>query len=117
MKRDTMVGDRISLLLAGWLFLSPWIVGFTNLTSAAAVAWIGALAIASVAVSALWSVTRLKETINLFVGLLLIASPWLLHIRSDVQPSDALFQTGIVFVTVAILELWVMRKPAQAATA
>lgn len=117
MKRDTMVGDLISLVLAGWLFLSPWIVGFTNLTSAAWTAWLGALVIGGVAVSSLWSVTRLKQSINLVAGLVLVASPWLLHITSELKPTSALFQTGIVFVTVAVLELWMMRKPVQAASA
>jgi hypothetical protein len=117
MKRDTMVGDLISALLAGWLFLSPWIVGFTNLTAAAWSAWIGALVVGGVAISALWSVTRAKEAINLVTGLLLIASPWLLHFATELKPASAVFQPGIVFVTVAVLELYVMRKPAPAATA
>ncbi len=117
MKRDAMVGDLIVLVLAGWLFISPWLFGFTDLTAVSWVAWIGAVAVGAVALAALVSVTRWLESLNLVFGLALVVAPWLLNIVDKPKPATALFQTGLIVVTVAVLELLVMPKSAQAATA
>jgi hypothetical protein len=118
MKREAMVGDLVTLVLAVWLFLSPWIVGFTNLTLTAWIAWIVAIAIGAVSVAALAAVTRTKEWLNLALGLLLVISSWAVHFAAKQQIFDVLFQTGLIVAVVAILELWVMRKePAPASAA
>ncbi len=53
MKRETMVGDVVNLILAIWLFLSPWLVGFSGLMPAAWAAWLTAIAVAIFAIAAL----------------------------------------------------------------
>ena len=117
MKRHAMVGDLVSLVLAGWLFLSPWIVGYTALTAASWVAWLAGLAIVAVAALALMTVRTWTQWTNLALGLILMAAPFALHMLDKVHATDALFQTGIVVVTIAALELGVLyavRKPAAA---
>lgn len=113
MKRDSMVGDLIVVVLAMWLFLAPWIVGFTNMTAAACVAWVGAIAVGGIAVTALRNPKTWKEWANLALGLALIAAPWIVHVTGQQKVEDALFQTGVVVAVVAILEIGVLRKTVE----
>ncbi|MBI1204615.1 MAG: hypothetical protein GC182_19100 [Rhodopseudomonas sp.] len=117
MKRNAMVGDLVSLVLAGWLFLSPWIVGYTALTAASWVAWLAGLAIVAVAALALKSVRIWTQWTNLVLGLILVASPFALHMLDKVHATDCLFQTGIVVVIIAVLELGVLYSIREPATA
>ena len=69
MKRNEAFADVINLILAAWLFLSPWIVGFSGVMPAAWVAWLTGIAIGVFAIAALSAFAEWEEWINLILGL------------------------------------------------
>ncbi len=118
MKRETMVGDVINLLLAIWLFLSPWLVGFSGLTPAAWAAWLSAIAVAAFAIAALSALAEWEEWINLILGVWLLVSPWLLRISNEHSPTITLSLTGVVIGVIAAIEIWLLhRSPPPRVTA
>jgi len=117
MKRETMFGDVINIVLAAWLFLSPWIVGFAGVTAAGWTAWLTAIAIGIFAIAALTALAEWEEWINLVLGLWLLVSPWVLGISGQYGPTLTLCLTGIAVSVVAAIEIWVMhRNPPQVTT-
>lgn len=118
MKRNQAVGDVLNLILAIWLFLSPWIVGFTTLTPAAWTAWLSAIAIAVFAIAALSAFAEWEEWINLILGIWVLISPWVVRIAANEAPKVVLFLTGLAVAIIAAVELWIMhRVPPRATTA
>jgi len=118
MRRNTMVGDVINLVLAAWLFLSPWIVGFTGVMPAAWTAWITAVAIAIFAIAALAAYAEWEEWINLILGLWALISPWAIGFSANEAPRLVLFLTGLAVAIVAAVEIWIMhRSPPRTTTA
>jgi hypothetical protein len=113
-----MIGDVINLLLAVWLFLSPWIVGFAGLMPAAWTAWLSAIAIGVFAVAALAAFAEWEEWINLALGLWVLISPWVVRISTDQPAMLTLFLTGAAVAVVAAVELWILhRSPPRMTTA
>ena len=95
MKRNQVVGDVLNLILAIWLFLSPWIVGFAGLMPAAWTAWLSAIAIAVFAIAALSAFAEWEEWINLILGIWVLISPWVVGVSADKAPTVVLFLTGL----------------------
>jgi hypothetical protein len=117
MKKDIGFADVINLILAIWLFLSPWIVGFTGLTPAAWTAWLTAIAIAIFAIAALAAFAEWEEWISLVLGLWLAVSPWVVHVASNHAATMVLSLTGIVVAVLAALELWMLHRTPPRLTA
>jgi uncharacterized membrane protein len=80
--------DLIIAVIGIWTFLSPWFLGsVAGLTVAANVAWslhILGLAIAVVGIAAMVAYRVWEEWVEIVLGLLLLASPWILHFRDFV---------------------------------
>ncbi|MGH6725928.1 MAG: SPW repeat protein [Pseudolabrys sp.] len=117
MKRNVAYGDVINLILAVWLFLSPWIVGFTGLAPAAWTAWLSAIAIAVFAIAALSAFAEWEEWINLALGIWVLISPWVVRVSADQHPTIVLFVTGLAVAIVAAVELWLLHRTPPPVTA
>lgn len=111
MKRDIGFADVINLMLAVWLFLSPWLAGFTGVTVAAATAWLTAIAIAIVAIAALARLAEWEEWINLVLGIWLLVSPWVIGVASIQGAMMSLLLTGVAVAALAALEIWMLHRP------
>lgn len=70
--------DRIEVALGLWLVASPFALGLQDPQSAAWAAIIAGVAIVTFAVDAFYYPEIVEEWGNLAIGLLLLASPWLL---------------------------------------
>lgn len=111
MKRNLMIGDTSNVVIAAWLFLSPWIVGFTGLMPAAWTAWLTAIAIGVFAVAALAAFAEWEEWINFVLGLWAIASPWVVGFSTDQAATMVLVLTGLVVAAIAAIEIWLLHRP------
>jgi len=106
--------DAANLLLAVWLFISPWVLGFAPAltsgsvaTSSAVVAWnawILAVVIGVFAIAALIKARPWEEWINLIAGAWLFISPWVLgyYLTNPV----ALWNSLIIGALVFVLSIW-----------
>jgi hypothetical protein len=114
--------DWINLILAVWLFLSPWIINFggsayagitetgaggygaaTNVAAAAWNAWIFGVIVFLIALSAIGRMQFWQEWINLLIGIWLFIAPWVLGF---VALPGASWDHWIVGVLVFIFAAW-----------
>jgi len=108
--------DISNLALGGFLFLSPWIFGFTSdlgwHTSWMAGTAIGVIAIFSIG-DLFASVTipnfiETEEWLNLAIGLWLAACPRILGFHGDTMAMQVHLAVGLVIAAIAVVEIWVM---------
>jgi hypothetical protein len=98
--------DWINLILGLWTFASPWIFGFAAGTSAPArVMWILGAAIIVFAAFAVYMHKAWEEVINILLGILLIASPWLLGFTEQSTPTTNAVVVGLLVTAFAV---WAM---------
>lgn len=104
MRRSNRWQEWVSLAAGAWLFVSPWLLGFTATPVAAWTAY--ALGIVVVAVS-LWAMTireaRNAELIGAIVGALVFVAPWVLAFTAA---SAATVNAWIVGAVVVVASLW-----------
>jgi hypothetical protein len=117
MKQETFVGDLINLILAIWLFVSPWLVGFAGSMPPAWVAWLSAIAVAVFAIAALASLAEWEEWINLILGIWLIISPWVARFSTQYDPKLTISLTGLAIAVIAAIEIWLMHRTPPRVTA
>jgi hypothetical protein len=100
--------DVLNLILAGLLFFSPWLFGFSTgaqWQTASVVGLIMAvLSIAAIAAFAVW-----EEWLNLAAGLALIVSPWLLGFQNSAAMNIDV-AIGVTVAALAALEVWLTRE-------
>ena len=110
--------DGVNLLLAIWLFISPWVLQFypgaaTGVMAAAWNAWILAIVIGVFAIAALVKTQPWEEWINLIAGAWVFASPWVLHFNAG--HTLVLWNSLIVGALVFALSIWdLITQPAMA---
>jgi hypothetical protein len=107
--RKGAIFDVINLGLGVFLFLSPWMFGFTNFGRHTS--WMAGTAISIVALFAIVEFFESEEWINLIVGLWVATCPWTLEFFGfDAQMTMTEMQThllvGLVVALLASLELW-----------
>lgn len=95
--------DWVNLILAVCLFLSPWVLGFMDMSTAAWNAWIVGVALAVLAVATLSAFAEWEEWASAVLGLWLIVAPWALGFATDAQ---ALFTHVVIGVLVAAFSAW-----------
>lgn len=100
--------DWLNLVLACWLFISPWVLGFApgGADAAAGAAWncwIFAIVIGVFSVAALVRPRPWEEWINLLSGVWLFISPWLIGFSGS---TPALWNALIVGALVFIAATW-----------
>ena len=108
--------DIVNLALGGFLFVSPWIFGFSSRlgwhTSWMAGAALVIVAIFSIA-DLLDSVSfpaffEQEEWITLTFGVGLAVCPWVLSFQADTMAMQVHLVVGVVVATIAVVELWVL---------
>jgi hypothetical protein len=107
--------DFSNLALGVFLFLSPWIFGFTSALGWHT-SWIAGTAIVVIAMfsigdlfaSAIPSFIETEEWLNLAIGLWLAACPWILGFHGDMLAMQVHLAVGLVIAAIAVIELWVM---------
>jgi hypothetical protein len=98
--------DLYNLLLATFLFISPWLFARANATAAMELR-ASAAAIALLSVAAMVAFANWEEWANLLLGLWLIVSPWVLGFA---HTSAMHFSIGVgaAVAFLAALELWLV---------
>ncbi len=104
--------DRVNLTLAALLFVSPWMMGYTDLTIAAQAAWISALVVAIVSAAATTlHFSEWEEWVNFLAGAWIIAAPWILHFHEFGDAVAGFVCIGMIITTIALSELWEVHHP------
>lgn len=98
--------DLFNLVLAGFLFLSPWLLGFAGATMPARNAWIVAVVLALVAVTALMAFAEWEEWVNVVLGLWLMAAPWMLGFTDSFYAFWTHLVLGALTATVSAWAVW-----------
>ncbi len=106
--------DLCNLLLAGLLFISPWIMGFVGVTMPAWNAWIVAVALAVVAFAALSVFAEWEEWVNLLLGIWLMAAPWVLGFTGNFNAFWTHIALGVLTATVSAWAVWDYRHEPHA---
>lgn len=104
--RKELIPDVLNLLLGAGLFVSPWILKFSNETTASWNAWISGLAIAVLAIAALANFAEWEEWIALAVGIWVAASPWVVHFSANATATPLHVIAGVVIAAVAAVRIW-----------
>jgi SPW repeat len=110
--RPESVLDLYNLLLAMFLFISPWLFAHANRTAAIDLRASGA-AIAVLSLAAMVAFSKWEEWANLLLGFWLIVSPWVLgfpHTRA----MHFSIAVGAAVAFLAMLELWLVYDRAHA---
>ena len=104
MRRSSRWQEWVSLVAGAWLFVSPWILGFTAVPVAAWTAYV--LGIVVVAAS-LWAMTareaRNAALIGAILGALVFVAPWVLGYTAE---RAARIDAWIVGAVVVVASLW-----------
>jgi hypothetical protein len=95
--------DIANLVLGGWLFISPWILGFTGTELIARNAWIFGVIVAVLALLAIFVYQKWEEWVNAAIGVWIFVSPWVLGAATN---PTILWNSLIVGALLVILALW-----------
>lgn len=121
--------DWAMLVLAVWLFLSPWILGFAvgapvegaaataGFTIAAWNAWVLGVVIAVLALWAAFQFAEWHDWVNGVLGVWLVASPWILGFAALTTAVWNFVVVGLLIVALAAWELWEVRHQPSSRTA
>jgi hypothetical protein len=121
--------DWVMLVLAVWLFLSPWILGFAGapLVEGEAVAggpgvaawnaWIVGIVIGALAIWAVYSFAEWHDWANGVLGVWLVIAPWVLGFAAVSAAVWNHVVVGLLIVVAAAWELWDVRHQTSKATA
>ncbi|SRR6266852_5849474 len=106
--RDKALVDVVNLALGAFLFLSPWIFGFTS-ELAWHTSWMAGSVIVIVAIMAIAAFVESEEWVSLTVGLWLAVCPWILEFPDPVAMQVHLV-VGLVVAALAGTELWLVHR-------
>jgi SPW repeat len=110
--RKEALADVVNLALGAWLFLTPWILGFTSESAASWNAWVCGLAIGALAIAAITAFTEWEEWINLALGIWVVIAPWLVAFSGNSTATRVHLVVGVIVAIVAGVRLWlVYRSP------
>jgi SPW repeat-containing protein len=92
-----------NFVLGAWLFISPWVLGFSDAGKVATNAWIFGIIIALLALSAIFAYQRWEEWLTAVIGVWVFISPWVLGAVSNAR---ILWSSLVVGALLVILALW-----------
>ena len=101
--RKYAILDAYQLLLAVFLFGSPWLFAFVRGPDIDD--WLNAIIVAAVSFAALVAFREWEEWTNFILGLWISASPWILGFQHTAARNINL-AVGLLIAYLAILELW-----------
>jgi hypothetical protein len=115
--KSAVVCDVINLVLGAFLFLTPWLFASTPGVGIWPGAegwnnWIAGIVIAALSIAALLSFAEWEEWLNLIIGLWVIVSPWALDFAGHTAAMWSNVVVGVIFATVAAIEIWLQRGAA-----
>jgi hypothetical protein len=97
--------DWVNLVLAIWLFISPWVLNFAGQQRPSWDAWIIGAVVAILSIAALTQMQIWEEWVNLLLGAWLFISPWVLGFSSNSTISWNAWIVGVLIFLVAASEL------------
>ena len=92
------------------LMLSPWVLGYAGLASAAWCAWLTGGAMTLVSLGALVTLAEWEEWVNMLLGAWAVVAPWILGFSATATSVYTHVVAGLIIVSLAAIELWSMRK-------
>jgi len=92
-----------NFVLGAWLFISPWVLGFSDAGKVATNAWIFGIIIALLALTAIFAYQRWEEWLTAAIGVWVFISPWVLGAVSNAR---ILWSSLVVGALLVILALW-----------
>jgi SPW repeat len=101
--------DVANLILGGFLFFSPWILGLET-GRASENANVTGIIIVVLAVAALSAFAVWEEWLNLIVGLWALVSPWVLGFQGNTTATTVHVIVGIAVAVLAAIEIWMMSQ-------
>ncbi len=104
--------DWAELILGIWLFISPWLLNYSNVSAAATNAYVLGIAIVILSLIELYTWERWEEWVNLVFGIWLIISPWVLGFNVVGRATQNMVVLGILMI---ILPLWAVGQQRQQA--
>lgn len=107
--------DWVNLLLGGWLFVSPWVLGYADLPAPAWNSWVLGVVVAAISVAALIQFAQWEEWVNAILGLWLLISPWVMGFAQDAPA--ALWNHVLLGIVVAALAIWDVLRNRERVTA
>ena len=109
--------DWINLVLAAFLFVSPWLFGFAEQPLASWNAWICGAVIAVVALAAIAWFAEWEEWINIAIGIWLVVAPWVLGFSMVAAAMWSHVIFGAVIIAFAAWSAWSAHHGGTQATA
>ena len=108
MKLPTKRWQDLAILLLGvWLFVSPWVLGYSSDSSIAVNAYVAGAVIAALAAFDLYKTYAWAVMINLLAGLWVAVSPW---VPALADRGPMMGNSVIVGAAVVLLALWELRS-------
>jgi len=110
--------DTVNLALGVFLFVSPWIFGFTS-ELARHTSWMAGAAIGIVAILSIGDLFEsisvpdffeTEEWINLAIGLWLAVCPWVIGMYDDTTATELHLMVGLAVAIIAAVELWLVHR-------
>jgi SPW repeat len=109
--------DWINLVLAAFLFISPWIFQFADNMTASWNAWVCGVIIAALALSAIAWFAEWEEWINIALGVWLVIAPWVLGFSAVPSAMWTHVILGLVIAAFAAWSAWSAHYGGTQATA
>jgi len=106
--------DAAKLMLALWLFVSPWMLNYTQIRLPVLNGDAVGIVVAAFSIAAMLKFTKWEEWINIVAGFWLLVSPWVLDYTSLIGNTAALPATAnhlavglaIIMLSLSELNLW-----------
>ena len=103
--------NGLMLVLAIWLFVSPWILTAPAMGAWAWNAWVVAVIMGALAIAALAQIAQWEDWVTLALGAWLFFSPW---IYGYAMMQAAAWNSYIVGVLAAVISIWGIAAARQA---
>ncbi|MCK1604944.1 MULTISPECIES: SPW repeat protein [unclassified Bradyrhizobium] len=104
--RRELIPDVLNLLLGIGLFISPWLLGFSNERTPSWNAWASGLVIAALALAALTAFAEWEEWIALAVGVWVALSPWFVQFSNSATAKPVHVVAGTLVALIAAVRIW-----------
>ena len=101
--------DVVNLALGAFLFLSPWIFGFTS-QFAIHTSWMAGAAISIMAILAIANFFESEEWINLAIGLWVAGCPFILGFHTEMTAMRLHLVVGLAVAAFTAVELWLVHR-------
>jgi hypothetical protein len=101
--------DTICLLLSVGLAVAPWILGYSNDHAKALASCFLGIAAAICIISSLSEHTRLFREVEILMGVVIAAAPWLLRFAGPNKATVMHLIVGVIIAALSAGEVWFLR--------